>query len=177
MSSADTVDPAPTARAVLDADIIYSRVLYELMGRTAIRPRLLDPFWSDELLAEAKRSLVNKKGLTDDVAQRWVDYMSQNFPDGRIDLDEAPATADLASLTTDPADEHVCALAVAANADYLFTHDRGYLREGLGHGGAVTARAEAHASVATTIRQPAPRSMRNGWHGNAVINQRGQRAL
>jgi len=26
---------------------------------------------------------------------------------------------------------NVCALAVAADADYLFTHDRGYLREGL----------------------------------------------
>lgn len=164
-------------RAVLDADIIYSRVLHDLMGRVARRLRLLDLLWSDELLAETKRSLIDKNGLTDDVAQRWIDHLPQNFPDGRIDLDKAPATGDLSSLTTDPADEHVCALAVAANADYLFTHDRGYLREGLGHGGAVTARAEAHASVATTIRQPAPRSMRNGWHGNAVINQRGQRAL
>jgi hypothetical protein len=30
---------------------------------------------------------------------------------------------------------NVCALAVAADADYLFTHDRGYLREGLGRFG------------------------------------------
>ncbi len=30
----------------------------------------------------------------------------------------------------------MCALVVAARADYLFTHDRGYLREGLSRHGA-----------------------------------------
>lgn len=127
--------PDPPARAVLDADIIYSRVLHELLGRVADDLRLLDLFWSDELLAETKRSLVEKKGLTSEIAQRWVDYLPQNFPAGRVDLDETPATVDLASLTIDPADQHVCALAVAANADYLFTHDRGYLHDGLLHNG------------------------------------------
>jgi hypothetical protein len=34
-------------RAVLDADIIFSRVLHELMGRIAAELRLLDLFWSD----------------------------------------------------------------------------------------------------------------------------------
>jgi hypothetical protein len=37
--------------AVLDSDIIFSRVLYELMGRVAAGLRLLDLVWSDELLA------------------------------------------------------------------------------------------------------------------------------
>jgi predicted nucleic acid-binding protein len=119
------------ARAVLDADIIYSRVLYELVGRTAMRLRLLDLFWSDELLAEAKQSLIEKKGLTNDVAQRWVDYLRQSFPGGRISLDETTVAVDLAGLTTDPADQHVCALALAAGAAYLLTRDRGYLHEGL----------------------------------------------
>jgi hypothetical protein len=60
-----------------------------------------------------------------------VDYLPRNFPDGRIDLNDMPAAADLSHLTTDPADIHVCALAVAAKANYLFTHDHGYLRDGL----------------------------------------------
>jgi predicted nucleic acid-binding protein len=120
-------------RAVLDTDIniIYSRVLHELLGRIASELRLLDLFWSEELLAEARRSLVAKKGLAVEVAQRWVDYLPQSFPTGNTSLDKVPAAVDLASLTTDPADHHVCALAVASGADYLFTHDRGYLREGL----------------------------------------------
>jgi predicted nucleic acid-binding protein len=118
-------------RAVLDADIVYSRVLHELMGRVARRLRLLDLFWSDELLAEAKKSLVGKKGLSSDVAQRWVDYLPQNFPAGHTKIDETLSTIDLSSLTSDPGDQHVCALVIASNADFLFTHDRGYLRDGL----------------------------------------------
>jgi hypothetical protein len=62
-----------------------------------------------------------------------VDYLPRNLPNGRIDLDESSVVPDLASLSTDPADAHVCALAIAANADYLFTHDRGYLRDGLAY--------------------------------------------
>lgn len=122
-------------RAVLDVDVIYSRVLHDLMGRIAGRLRLFDLVWSDELLAEARKSLVDKKGLPDDVAQRWAGYIPQNFPAGRIELAEVPAITDYDSLTTDPEDFHVCALAVVSGAGYLFTHDRGYLREGLLHRG------------------------------------------
>jgi predicted nucleic acid-binding protein len=96
----------------------------------ARRLRLLDLFWSEELLAEARTALEQKKQLPPDSARRWVDYLPRNFPGGRIDLNES-APSDLARLTSDPADIHVCALAVAAEADYLFTHDRGYLHDGL----------------------------------------------
>jgi predicted nucleic acid-binding protein len=123
--------PDRPPRAVLDTDIIYSRVLHELLGRVASELRLLDLFWSEELLVEARRSLVAKKGLSGEVAERWVAYLQQSFPAGHTNLDDVPAGVDLGSLTTDPADCHVCALAVAADADYLFTHDRGYLGEGL----------------------------------------------
>lgn len=122
-------------RAVLDVDIIYSRVLHDLMGRVARRLRLLDLFWSEELLAEAKKSLVDRKDLPFDAAQRWVDYIPQNFPAGYIKLDEVSADVDLGNLTTDPGDQHVCTLAMISGASYLFTHDRGYLREGLLHHG------------------------------------------
>jgi predicted nucleic acid-binding protein len=124
-------EPHRPPRAVLDTDIIYSRVLHELMGRVASRLRLLDLFWSEELLAEARKSLVETKGLADGIAQRWVDYLPQNFPAGRTEVDEALGAIDFSSLTSDPGDHHVCALAIAAKADYLFTHDRGYLRDGL----------------------------------------------
>lgn len=126
-------------RAVLDADIIYSRVLHDLMGRVAEDLRLLDLVWSEELLAEAKRSLIEKKGLTGEVAARWVDYLPQNFPAGATKV-EAMAITEAGSLTEDPDDRHVCALAIVSGADYLFTHDRGYLHEGLReHGVEVTA--------------------------------------
>lgn len=49
-------------RAVLDSDIIYSRVLHDLVGRAARDLRLLSLFWSEELLAEARKSLEEKSG-------------------------------------------------------------------------------------------------------------------
>lgn len=122
-------------RAVLDADIIFSRVLHELMGRLGSGARLFDLIWSEELLGEAKASLMEHKGLSDEVAEKWVDHMRREFPNGRVDIAEAPESLDLASLTRDADDVHVCALAIVGNADYLFTFDRGYLSEPLGvHG-------------------------------------------
>jgi hypothetical protein len=46
-------DDARLPRAVLDTDVIYSRVLHELIGRLAYQERLLTLIWSDELLNEA----------------------------------------------------------------------------------------------------------------------------
>jgi predicted nucleic acid-binding protein len=127
-------------RAVLDSDIVFSRVLHELMGRVAKRLGLLDLVWSKELLAEARRSLVEKKGLSEQAATRWVGYLPQNFPHGEEDFTDAAVSADLGALTDDPDDHHVCHLAIASGASYLFTHDRGYLRAALqGHGVEVTA--------------------------------------
>jgi hypothetical protein len=60
------------------------------LGRVANELRLLDLFWSEELLAEARSSLVAKKGLAGEVAQRWVTYFPQSFPAGYTNLDEAP---------------------------------------------------------------------------------------
>lgn len=118
-------------RAVLDADIIYSRVLHELMGRLATEVRLFDLIWSEDLLAEARAKLVERKGLTAEIADAWVGHMSREFPNGRVDPASVLADVDLGSLTRDVNDRHVCALAIAGEANHLFTFDRGYLREPL----------------------------------------------
>jgi predicted nucleic acid-binding protein len=118
-------------RAVLDADIIFSRVLHELMGRLAAGVRLFDLVWSEELLGEAKSSLMERKGLTAEVAETWVGHMRREFPDGCVDISAVPGDLDIGSMTRDPGDRHVCALAVAGSADLLFTFDRGYLKDPL----------------------------------------------
>lgn len=118
-------------RAVLDADVIFSRVLHELMGRLAAGARLFDLIWSEELLNEAKSSLIERKGLSADVAQAWVGHMRREFPSGGVDIADVPGDLDLATMTRDPDDVHICALAIAGSADLLFTFDRGYLKEPL----------------------------------------------
>ncbi len=169
MSGADRL------RAVLDADIIYSRVLHELMERVAIDLRLLDLTWSDELLAEAKRSLMRGKGLSEEVARRWVGYLPQSFPAGRTDIAEALRSGELASLTVDPDDRHVCALAIASEADYLFTRDRSYLREALRARGIEVAEPDGFL---TSALEEQPRAMRDllelqasAWAGGRLLEE------
>jgi len=120
-----------TRRAVLDADIIFSRVLHELIGRLAVGPRLFDLVWSDELLDEARSSLANRKKLSAEAAETWVGHMRREFPEGRVNPVQVPDGLDVATLTRDPKDVHVCALAIAGDAELLFTFDRGYLKEPL----------------------------------------------
>lgn len=133
-------DARRVPRAVLDTDILFSRVLHDLFGRLALHLRRFDLLWSDELLAEAKRKLIEEKALTAVIAERWVGYLAESFPAGRVQIADAPAALNFAELTADPDDHHVCALAVAGDADYLITHDQGYARDGLrGHGVEVVA--------------------------------------
>jgi hypothetical protein len=82
----------PPPRAVLDTDVLFSRVLHELLGRVASELRLLTLLWSDELLAEAARTLIEHKGLSTDAASRWVGYLREAFPDERINLGDLPAS-------------------------------------------------------------------------------------
>lgn len=139
-------DPPP--RAVIDADIIYSRVLHDLMGRVAGRLGLLNLVWSRELLAETKQALIESKGLAEDAAQRWVDYLPRNFPDGETSIEEVLRSPSLDALTNDPGDRHVCALAIASGASYLFTHDRGYLADGLAAHGIEVSDPDTFLAVA-----------------------------
>jgi predicted nucleic acid-binding protein len=118
-------------RAILDSDVIFSRVLHELFGRVAAEARLLDLIWSEPLLAEAERVLVERKPVPPEVAARWVGYLRQAFPGGEVDITRPGPAVDLAGLTSDPDDQHVCALAIVGKADFLFSLDRGYLRKGL----------------------------------------------
>jgi len=118
---------------VLDSDVIFSRVLYELLGRLALQQRLLTLIWSEDLLAEAERVLTEPKPLLAAVAAQWVGYLREAFPHERVDLITAPAGVELRSLARDSGDEHVCALAAAGNADLLLTFDRATCTNGCEH--------------------------------------------
>lgn len=62
-------DAGRVLRAVLDTDILFSRVLHDLFGRLALRLELFDLLWSDELLAEAERKLIEEKALSAEAAK------------------------------------------------------------------------------------------------------------
>jgi hypothetical protein len=109
------------------------------------------------------------------VAQRWVDYLPQSFPAGHTKIDEALDTTDLSSLTSDTGDHHVCALAIASGADCLFTHDRGYLRDGLRAHGVEVTTPDAFLDIAFATQ---PRGMleilelqASDWAGGKPIEE------
>jgi hypothetical protein len=81
----------------------------------------------------------------------------------------------LGALTADPDDRHVCALAIAGQARYLFTRDRGYLREALKEHGIEVARPDdflvsvwaehAQAMIELLERQA------NSWAGGRPVDE------
>ncbi len=168
-------DDARPPRAVLETDIIYSRVLHELIGRIAYQERLLTLIWSEELLDEAKRILVERKPMPEEAAERWVDYMRQAFPDQHIQIDQLPAEVDLTTLTTDPGDHHICALAIAGHADLLLTFDQGYHSKSLAEHGIRVLTPDAFLD---TMLQEAPdaiigalQSQAEVWGGGRSIDE------
>jgi len=168
-------DDARPPRAVLDTDVIYSRVLHELIGRLAYQERLLTLIWSEELLDEAKRILVERKPMPEEAAERWVDYMRQAFPDQHIQIDQMPAEVDLTTLTTDPGDHHICALAIAGHADLLLTFDQGYLSKSLAEHGIRVLTPDAFLD--TTLQEDpdaiigALQSQAEVWGGGRSIDE------
>ncbi|MGH2904666.1 MAG: PIN domain-containing protein [Solirubrobacteraceae bacterium] len=117
--------------AVLDTNVVFSRVLHELLGRAANTGGLLELIWSDELVAETTRVLVEDKGLDRDRAQVWAGLIANVFPAGRVDISRIPPDLDLSTLTSDEGDHHICALAVAGAADCLLTFDKSFNRSAL----------------------------------------------
>jgi len=122
-------------RVVLDSDVVYSRVMHELFGRLASEARLLTIIWSEELLGEAQRVLIDRKGLEPAVGMRWVSYLREAFPMGRVDIALTMRNEPLNDLTTDPDDQHVCALAIGGHADLLIASDRGFVAKPLARRG------------------------------------------
>jgi hypothetical protein len=144
-------EAARPARAVLDT--VFSRVLHQLIGRIATELRLLTLIWSDELIAEAERALIDRKPMPAPAARRWAGYLREAFPEARIDLATLPDGIDLGWLTTDAGDQHVCALAIAGGADLLITSDHGYLEEPLSRYG-IAVRAPDRVLAEIFAEQP-----------------------
>ena len=117
-------------KAVLDTNVIFSRVLHQLLGRAANMGGLLELIWSKSR-HRATRVLIENKGLDRDRAEMWAGLMANAFPAGRVDISHVPFDLDLSALTSDEDDQHICALAVAGSADYILTFDKSFDIEAL----------------------------------------------
>jgi len=102
---------------VLDTCVLYPFSLCDLLLRLADR-ELYDPYWSDRILDELARNLLDA-GLTTAQVTWRVDQMRRAFPEATVPAD---AVARLEpAMTNDPKDRHVLAAAVASPADAIVT--------------------------------------------------------
>lgn len=102
--------------AVLDACVLIPYPLYDVLLRCADKG-LYRPLWSDEILDETERNLIQHLGLEYDKAATRLGYMRRAFPDATVKGYEGL----VAAMTNDPKDRHVLAAAVRANTGLIVT--------------------------------------------------------
>lgn len=107
-------------RVVLDACVLIPMPLADTLLRMAETPRLYLPRWSQRIMDEVTRSLIQKWNMPLEKAQRREGELRRHFPEAWIE-DFEPL---IESMTNDPDDRHVLAAAVRAHADLIVTYNR-----------------------------------------------------
>jgi len=103
-------------RAVLDACVLVPYNLASLL-LTLAEHGLLEPRWSETILAETHRALTTKIGLDEQRAVRRRNAMEQAFPEAEV----VGFDVHINGLGCHPKDRHVLAAAIASDADVIVT--------------------------------------------------------
>lgn len=102
--------------AFLDTCAIYGGYVCDTM-LTLADAGTYRPLWSDDVLRELERNLIENAGLDERQVRHRIDEMRRSFPDA-----EVHGYANLiAAMTCDTKDRHVLAAAVRANAEIIVT--------------------------------------------------------
>lgn len=104
--------------AVLDASVLYPLPLRDTLLRVA-ETELYDPLWSERILDEVVRNLVEDGRATDDQAQRLIQAMTAAFDGAAVPQDAIDRIEP--TMTNDPKDRHVLAAAVVGGAQAVVT--------------------------------------------------------
>ncbi len=115
--------PAPF-KVVLDANVLYPFSLRDTLLRAASEG-LFQLYWSDQILEEARRSLVNSGKMTDERATRLRSVMEEAFPEAMVTGHEPL----IAAMKNHEKDRHVVTAAVKAGAQVIVTSNLKHFRE------------------------------------------------
>jgi predicted nucleic acid-binding protein len=111
------VFPAPF-RVVLDANVLFPFSLRDTLLRAAERG-LFQLYWSQEILAEARHSLVARGQIQEGQAEHLFSTMTDAFPEAMVTGYEPLVPV----MKNDPKDRHVVAAAVKAGAQVIVTNN------------------------------------------------------
>lgn len=104
-------------RIFLDACVLANFGVCDLLLRLSERPRLIVPHWSAEVMAETRRTHIDKLGWEPKLADYFQAQTREAFPDAEVTDYESLVPA----LTNDPKDRHVLAAAIRGNCPLILT--------------------------------------------------------
>jgi PIN domain len=110
--------PAQRRRCVLDASVLYQELLRNLLLWIAAEGGL-DPRWTERILAETQRNLIEDRVIAPEQWDRLQAAMLTSFPEAM--LDQATADAIEYEMPNDEKDRHVLAAAVANDIELVIT--------------------------------------------------------
>jgi predicted nucleic acid-binding protein len=110
--------PAPF-RVVLDACVLYPFTIRDVLLQAAAS-ELYQVYWSETILDEALRNLVEDGRMSEENAAKLLATMRRAFPEAQvIDYESL-----IASMRNDEKDRHVVAAAVKAGAQVIVTSNK-----------------------------------------------------
>jgi len=104
-------------RIFLDACVLANFSVCDLLLRLSERPRLIVPHWSAEVLAEVRRTHLEKLKWPPALAESFQAEIHTAFPDAEV----AGYESLLPSLTNNAKDRHVLAAAIRNNCPLILT--------------------------------------------------------
>lgn len=104
-----------------DANILISRTLRDYFVYAA-KLGALDIHWSDGILDETTRNLIDKFDFTQEDAEVLVDRLSAYIPTALVEVKKRDLTR-VAKVGMDAKDRHVLAAALSADAELLLTQN------------------------------------------------------
>lgn len=103
-------------RVVVDANVLFPFTLRDTILRAAAQG-YFQIYWSEQILEEARRSLVETGATTEEQAERLMATMRRAFPEATVRGHEPLVDA----MPNDPKDRHVAAAAIKAGAQLIVT--------------------------------------------------------
>jgi predicted nucleic acid-binding protein len=110
--------PVPLLIAILDACVLFPASLRDTLLRAA-EADLFGVRWSDRILDEVRRNLLERGRMSDFGIERLFGSMRRAFPEAGVSGFETIVDA----MPNDEKDRHVLAAAVFAHANVIVTHN------------------------------------------------------
>lgn len=104
-------------RVCLDACVLANFGVCDLFLRLSERPRLIVPVWSEQILAEVRRTHLRKLNWPESLADSFQENVRRAFPQACIEINKTL----LPALQNDEKDRHVLATAICGNCSLIVT--------------------------------------------------------